>query len=124
MSPGLPAPPGLLTVGPPLPPPADCRALKQLYDRGYEVACHTVSHKRLAGEAREFVEREAVEGRRQLAACGVPERDIVGFRAPFLDVDPQLRGVLHHAGFLYDRWGGWEAAVWQPDAGMRLTAVP
>lgn len=74
-----------------------------MHEAGHEVACHTVSHKRMAGEARTFVEAEVLEGRRQLAQCGVPEGDIAGFRAPFLSVDAQLRRVLHEGGFLYDR---------------------
>lgn len=83
----------------------DCKALKAMYEAGHEVAVHTVSHKRLAGEAQDFVESQVLDGRRQLADCGIPERDIVGFRAPFLSVDPQLRRVLHDGSFAYDRWG-------------------
>lgn len=83
----------------------DCKALQAMYEAGHEVAVHTVSHKRLAGEAQDFVESQVLDGRRQLADCGIPERDIVGFRAPFLSVDPQLRRVLHDGGFAYDRWG-------------------
>ncbi len=74
-----------------------------MYEAGHEVAVHTVSHKRLAGEPLDYVESQVLGGRRQLADCGVPEGDIVGFRAPFLSVDPQLRRVLHDGGFLYDR---------------------
>ena len=59
----------------------------------------------LSGERRAFIESEVVDARRQLAACGVPEGAIVGFRAPFLEVTPLLRRVLSDQGFLYDRWG-------------------
>ena len=76
-----------------------------MYEAGHEVACHTLSHKRLAGEPRAFVEAEVLEGRRQLVRCGVPQHAIAGFRAPFLSVDPQLRRVLHAGGFQYDRCG-------------------
>jgi hypothetical protein len=38
-----------------------------------------------------------------LAECGIPEEDVVGFRAPYLFTDEQLREVLHAQGFLYDR---------------------
>lgn len=44
-----------------------------------------------------------MDGRAQLADCGVPAGDIVGFRAPYLDVDPAVREVLAASGFLYDR---------------------
>jgi len=74
-----------------------------VYEAGHEVAVHTVSHKRLAGEPLDFVGPQVLGWGGQLADCGVPEGDIVGFRAPFLSVDLQLRRVLHDGGFLYDR---------------------
>ena len=49
-----------------------------------------------------FLESEVLDARRELAACGIPEGDIVGMRAPFLESDPALRGLLHRNGFLYD----------------------
>lgn len=88
-----------------LPPSADCKALKEMYSAGHEVAVHTVTHKRLAGQPREFVEAQVLDGRRQLADCGIAEAGIAGFRAPFLSVDPQLRRVLLDGGFRYDRCG-------------------
>ncbi|EFN58774.1 hypothetical protein CHLNCDRAFT_140524 [Chlorella variabilis] len=80
----------------------DCKAVRDLWRAGYEIADHTLDHKRLVGQDRSYVESEVVGARRQLAECGVPEQDIVGFRAPYLFVDPQLREVLHENGFLYD----------------------
>lgn len=80
----------------------DCKSLLELYEAGYEVADHTVNHKRLLGEDRSFVESELLEARAQLAACGVPEGDIVGARMPFLDEDATVRQVLAENGFLYD----------------------
>ncbi|PSC71479.1 polysaccharide deacetylase [Micractinium conductrix] len=80
----------------------NCDALVDLHRHGYEIADHTVNHKRLSGERRAFIESEVVDARRQLAACGVPEGAIVGFRAPFLEVTPLLRRVLSDQGFLYD----------------------
>ncbi|KAL4457862.1 hypothetical protein ABPG75_012727 [Micractinium tetrahymenae] len=80
----------------------DCKALRELYQLGYEVACHTVQHKRLYGANRTFVESEIVGGRAQLAECGVPAEDIVGFRAPYLHIDAPVRQVLAAHGFLYD----------------------
>ncbi|PRW55946.1 polysaccharide deacetylase [Chlorella sorokiniana] len=104
----------------------DCKALQAMYEAGHEVAVHTVSHKRLAGEPREFVESQVLDGRRQLADCGIPESDIVGFRAPFLSVDPQLRRVLHDNGFLYDSSvvaeapDGFGARLWPFDMGSGI----
>lgn len=60
------------------------------------------------------MESEVVGARRQLAECGVPEQDIVGFRAPYLFVDPQLREVLHENGFLYDRCAPAADSLQQP----------
>ncbi|KAL4424966.1 hypothetical protein ABPG77_002851 [Micractinium sp. CCAP 211/92] len=80
----------------------DCKALTELYQLGYEVADHTFQHKRLYGANRTFVESEIVDGRAQLAACGVPASDIVGFRAPYLEIDLPVREVLAANGFLYD----------------------
>lgn len=90
-------------------PPVDCKALTEMYSAGHEVAVHTVTHKRLAGQPREFVEAQVLDGRRQLADCGISEAGIAGFRAPFLSVDPQLRRVLLDGGFRYDRCGVGEA---------------
>lgn len=52
------------------------------------------------------VEKEISEGRRQLAACGVPVSDIVGFRSPLLEADSNMRRALSKLGFLYDRRAG------------------
>lgn len=44
-----------------------------------------------------------VEGARtRLAACGIPSSDIQGFRQPFLQSSPTVRGVLQRGGFKYD----------------------
>ena len=56
----------------------------------------------LRGVEQALLESEILDARRQLAACGIPEGDIVGMRAPFLESDPALRGALHRHGFLYD----------------------
>jgi hypothetical protein len=57
----------------------------------------------LVGQSREYVESQVAGARRMLAECGIPEEDVVGFRAPYLFTDEQLREVLHAQGFLYDR---------------------
>ncbi|EFN54021.1 hypothetical protein CHLNCDRAFT_136061 [Chlorella variabilis] len=83
---------------------SDCSLLQQLYNNGYEVASHTLTHQRMNEYSREQVVAEVAGGRAMLAAtCGIPDGDIVGFRAPFLQSRPTLRQVLHGAGgFLYD----------------------
>lgn len=49
------------------------------------------------------VEKEISDGRRSLAACGIPASDIVGFRGPLLETDANTRKALSKLGFLYDR---------------------
>lgn len=49
------------------------------------------------------VEKEISNGRRSLAACGIPASDIVGFRGPLLETDANTRKALSKLGFLYDR---------------------
>lgn len=46
---------------------------------------------------------QAVGGRQKLAACGIPEATIRGFRAPQLESKLELRAVLKNNFFLYDR---------------------
>lgn len=52
------------------------------------------------------IEKEISEGRRSLAACGIPAADVVGFRGPLLETDSNTRKALKALGFLYDRRGG------------------
>ena len=47
--------------------------------------------------------REIVAARRVISqSAGIPMSDIVGVRAPYLDVNPEQRRVLWQNGFLYD----------------------
>lgn len=49
------------------------------------------------------IRSEVVGNRQQLAGCGIAEGSIQGFRAPFLNANPQVRQVLAGNQFLYDR---------------------
>jgi len=49
------------------------------------------------------LDKEVVDARSELASCGIPESDIVGLRAPFLETDSDVREVLYENGFLYER---------------------
>ncbi len=49
------------------------------------------------------IRSEVVGNRQQLAGCGIAEGSIQGFRAPFLNSNPQVRQVLSSNQFLYDR---------------------
>jgi hypothetical protein len=49
-----------------------------------------------------MVEDQVLGARTKIAACGIPQSDIVGFRQPFLETNPLVRQVLKDNGFLYD----------------------
>lgn len=87
-----------------LPPlSADCNLLSELYNRGNEIADHTVTHTSLLGLDAAGLEREILGARAELAACGIPEEDVVGLRAPYLETKTEVRQLLHENGFLYER---------------------
>ncbi|KAL4451906.1 hypothetical protein ABPG75_007568 [Micractinium tetrahymenae] len=79
-----------------------CEDVLKLYDKGMEIADHTIHHETLSGAERSYVEDEILGARKRLVECGVPEEDIVGARPPYLNTDVQYREVLWEAGFLYD----------------------
>ncbi|KAL4420561.1 hypothetical protein ABPG75_010217 [Micractinium tetrahymenae] len=79
-----------------------CSLTSSLYSAGCEIADHTAHHLDLNGVGRSRVESEVIGARTGLAACGIPESAIKGFRQPFLSADPTVRQVLHASGFLYD----------------------
>lgn len=48
--------------------------------------------------------RDEIQGARSfLAGCGIPARDVVGMRAPYLETKPEVRQILHSNDYLYDR---------------------
>ena len=101
--------------------PTDCALLKDLWQRGCEVADHGVSHvSLLAGSAArderldrarwgsvpaQQVAREILGGRELLSSrCGIPAAAIVGHRSPYLEqAGAAVRAVLHRHSFLYER---------------------
>lgn len=80
----------------------DCALVRDLYDGGYEIADHSINHQQMADWSLEQIRSEVVGGRAAVAACGIPARDIVGWRTPYLQSKPEVRSVLHNNGFLYD----------------------
>ncbi|KAI7844630.1 hypothetical protein COHA_001720 [Chlorella ohadii] len=81
----------------------DCELMMDLYHKGYEIADHTVSHNSVRGKRYSEVADEIVGLRDRLVKqCGIPRDDIVGFRAPYLDTDENVRKVLAANKFLYD----------------------
>lgn len=86
---------------------------KQLYLEGHEVALHSVRHNTNVDSTKSTWEREIVKAREYIAkyclirtvswlVAGIPEEDIVGFRAPDLKYNDVMFSVLQERGFLYD----------------------
>ena len=81
----------------------DPLSIRRLYERGHEIAVHTMSHTTDENSSWIRWTQEIAGCRRTLAAlCGLPEAEIVGFRAPFLKPNDHTFRVLHERGFLYD----------------------
>ncbi|KAL4424580.1 hypothetical protein ABPG77_009164 [Micractinium sp. CCAP 211/92] len=80
----------------------DCSDLLDLYDSGFEVADHSITHPSFPDLSAAQVTQEIVGARQQLADCGILEQAIVGMRTPFLRTDPTVRKIIHDSGFLYD----------------------
>lgn len=79
-----------------------CGLLLDLYRRGYEIAGRGTSGNKLSTLSYDQIRSEVVGNRQQLAGCGIAEGSIQGFRAPFLNANPQVRQVLAGNQFLYD----------------------
>lgn len=60
---------------------------------------------------RSMVEKEILGSRTKLAACGIPEADIVGFRQPFLKSNPTVRQVRtgRHQGSSAGKQWAWRS---------------
>ena len=93
----------------------DCESAKSLYDRGHELADHTVDHKHMRSLTPSQVKQQIVGARSAIAACGIPADSIAGFRTPFLEDSPAIRKALSDAGFRYDSsvgQGGGKKRLW------------
>src|SRR6266508_4339060 len=76
---------------------ADIREL----DRHFEIGGHTLTHRYLAGEARDEILREIADGKRLIEdALGHP---IHGFCYPGGRFDEAVVRAVHQAGFVYSR---------------------
>lgn len=83
-----------------------CNHTLDLHARGFEIGDHTRTHPSLKGLRSASLRDEVLGAQEDLVSCGVPEQDIAGLRAPFLESDAALRGLLAGNSFLYDRWAG------------------
>lgn len=81
----------------------DFGLVHDIHAAGHEIAVHTVSHATSYESTREEWIEE-IAGLKALASRlgHVPEDDIVGFRAPFLQYNEGSMQALHDLGMLYD----------------------
>ncbi|GAB4813456.1 hypothetical protein N2152v2_000502 [Parachlorella kessleri] len=75
----------------------DCSMVQKMYERGDEIASHTITHP-ANPNATEIVGQRLWLNQ----TCGIPLEDVVGFRAPYLLFTPEQRQILYENGFLYD----------------------
>ena len=79
----------------------DYKRVKGFYDRGHEIAVHSVTHTAIDTEAK--LRKEAGQQKLNIQRAGVPASEILGWRSPFLkpagDSQPV---VLKELGFEYD----------------------
>ena len=77
------------------------RLVREFYDKGMEIASHSVTHSHPNPET--FL-REAKKQRENLAKkTNIPEKDIVGWRSPFLEpLGDTQPAVLKQLGYAYD----------------------
>jgi len=94
----------------------DPSAIRRLYDAGHEIAVHTLSHGTGTNSSLTRWRQEIAGCRRTLnRLSGIPEEEIVGFRAPFLLPNDATFRVLAERQFLYD-------ASFQEELGWHSTA--
>ena len=79
----------------------ECELAKKLYDENHEIGLHTVHHASL-GPDFAGMEEEMMNARKDLMQCGIPEGEMVGFRAPYLVHNPKQRAILLKNNMLYD----------------------
>jgi peptidoglycan/xylan/chitin deacetylase (PgdA/CDA1 family) len=81
----------------------DFPSIRRLYDAGHEIAVHTMSHATGADSSLTRWRQEIAGAKRTLnLLAGIPEDEIVGFRAPFLALNNDTFRVLAEREFLYD----------------------
>ncbi len=79
----------------------ECDLAKKLYDENHEIALHTVHHASLGPDFLDM-EAEMMNAKKDLMQCGIPEEEMVGFRAPYLVHNPKQRAILAKNKMLYD----------------------
>lgn len=78
--------------------------VKEIYDRGHEIGCHTLSHIPLDKRTPESFQKDLEENLDLLYKCGIPKEEIKGFRAPIFSLTEETKWayeVLKKLGFSY-----------------------
>lgn len=80
----------------------DYKILKECYQRGYEIAAHSVTHGHITTAER--LQTEAKEQRENIAnRVGISKETIIGWRSPYLEtVGDEQVNILKKLGFKYD----------------------
>lgn len=101
----------------------DCRYVQAFHDAGHEIGLHTVNHRHLTGVPLDELKYEMLGVRSRVnKECGIPFRDMRGFRAPYLETNENVRKVLYEDGFIeYDSTynpSGYPMAPFTMDSGL------
>lgn len=77
--------------------------MHDLWRAGHEIAAHTITHDTHYNTSEERIKDE-VNGCRLTISnfASIPEREIRGFRAPFLEYSQRSMEAIRKAGFEYD----------------------
>ena len=74
--------------------------VREISNRGHEVASHGYSHQMTNGLSKEEIRRNIVRSKNFLEA--ITGTQVLGYRAPSFSINEDLLDVLKEAGFLYD----------------------
>ncbi|KAI7840006.1 hypothetical protein COHA_006271 [Chlorella ohadii] len=80
-----------------------CAVVQRAYSKGHELAVHTYTHPRKTNTFtyQQWADEASLQ-RQWLLDCGIPAKDIQGFRSPGFEASPPLASVLRDQGYLYD----------------------
>lgn len=80
--------------------PAKLERVREIVERGHDIACHSLTHSPLRGLGTAAKQREIVESRDRIGSSlgAVP----TGFRAPNFSIDEECTAILADAGYEYD----------------------
>lgn len=82
---------------------SDCNTVKKMYNEGHEIGGHSVTHRNLKKLSESEKKREVSQVRDWLInTCGIPAKDVRGWRSPYLSDDKNVRNYLEQAGYEYD----------------------